>query len=71
MFFIFVKNIRVMKAKALIGIFVLSMGLSMTSCVVVRHDHKHPKKEVPPGHAKKRHGKKSAKYYAPGHVKKR
>ncbi len=39
-------------------------------CIVTRHHHRPPhKKEIPPGHAKKIHGHKSAKFDAPGHHK--
>ena len=59
-----------MKSKSLLIRFVLSLCLSMTSCIVTRHHAKGPhKKEIPPGHAKKLHGKKSAKFEAPGHHK--
>ena len=44
--------------------------MSTTSCIVTRHHHRPPhKKEIPPGHAKKIHGHKSAKFDAPGHHK--
>ena len=50
--------------------FVLSLCMSTTSCIVTRHHHRAPhKKEIPPGHAKKIHGHKSAKFDAPGHHK--
>lgn len=59
-----------MKSKSLLILFVLSLCLSTTSCIVTRHHAKGPhKKEIPPGHAKKLHGKKSAKFEAPGHHK--
>lgn len=59
-----------MKSKSLLILFVLSLCLSTTSCIVTRHHTKGPhKKEIPPGHAKKLHGKKSAKFEAPGHHK--
>lgn len=42
----------------------------MTSCVTKKHHHPGPPhKEIPPGHAKKIHGDKSAKDHAPGHNK--
>jgi len=50
--------------------FVLSLCMSTTSCIVTKHHHRPPhKKEIPPGHAKKMHGHKSAKFDAPGHHK--
>lgn len=58
-----------MKPKFLLFLFVLSLCFSMFSCVVHKHPHKLHHKEISPGHAKKKHGKKSAKYYAPGHRK--
>ena len=69
--FIFAKiNHTTMKSKLLLFLFISSLSLSMTSIVVTRHHAKGPhKKEVPPGHAKKLHGKKSAKFEAPGHHK--
>ncbi|KPE50678.1 hypothetical protein [Chryseobacterium indologenes] len=45
---------------------VVTVMLMLTSCVV----HDHHVRRVPPGHAKKMYGG-SARYYAPGHVKKR
>ncbi|MDR2237038.1 MAG: hypothetical protein LBE92_13025 [Chryseobacterium sp.] len=45
---------------------VATVVLMFTSCVV----HEHHARRVPPGHAKKMYGG-SARYYAPGHVKKR
>lgn len=59
-----------MKAKLLIALFGLLLSLGTTSCVIPRYTKKSPhKKEVPPGHAKKKHGKKAAKFEAPGHNK--
>lgn len=58
-----------MKVKVFIALFVLSLCLNMSSCVVTSHYHGHPHKEIPPGKAKKIRGDKSAKYYAPGHHK--
>ncbi len=63
-------NHTTMKSKLLLFLFISSLSLSMTSCIVTRHHAKGlHKKEVPPGHAKKLHGKKSAKFEAPGHHK--
>lgn len=45
---------------------VVTVFFMMTSCVV----HDHHVRRVPPGHAKRMYGG-SARYYAPGHVKKR
>ena len=59
-----------MKPKSLLTLFILTLCLSTTSCIVPRHRAKPPhKKEIPPGHAKKLHGKKSAKFDAPGYLK--
>ncbi len=43
-----------------------------TSCVHVHHPHTRrtvvvKEKRIPPGHAKKMHGDKSARNHAPGH----
>lgn len=58
-----------MKTKLLIALFGLLLCLGGSSCVVHRHAPKPPhKKEIPPGHAKKIRGKKSAKFDAPGHL---
>ena len=67
----FVKSLQAtMKTKLLLMSFVLSLCMSTTSCIVTRHHHRPPhKKEIPPGHAKKIHGHKSAKFDAPGHHK--
>ena len=65
-----------MKVKSFWPYFVIfCFCLSTTSCVVTKHGHKPPPPpphhhKMPPGHAKKAHGEKSAKYYAPGHHKK-
>ena len=54
-----------MKTKLLIALFGLLLCLGGSSCVVHRHAPKPPhKKEIPPGHAKKIRGKKSAKFDA-------
>lgn len=59
-----------MKTKLLIALFGLLLCLGGSSCVVHRHAPKPPhKKEIPPDHAKKIRGKKSAKFDAPGHRK--
>lgn len=59
-----------MKAKLLIALCGFLLSLGTTSCVVHRHAPKPPhKKGIPPGHAKKKHGRKSAKFEAPGHLK--
>ena len=57
-----------MKTKLLIALFGLLLCLGGSSCMVHRHAPKPPhKKGIPPGHAKKIRGKKSAKFDAPGH----
>ena len=59
-----------MKTKLLIALFGLLLCLGGSSCMVHRHAPKPPhKKGIPPGHAKKIRGKKSAKFDAPGHRK--
>ncbi len=64
--------IKVMKTKLLIVLLSMLVCLGGTSCVVHRHAPKPPhKKEIPPGHAKKIRGEKSAKLDAPGHHKHR
>ncbi len=43
-------NHTTMKSKLLLFLFISSLSLSMTSCIVTRHHTKEPhKKEVPPG----------------------
>lgn len=60
-----------MKYKYFLISMVFIFCFSSVSCVVTHPGHhNHPRKEVPPGHKKKKHGRKSAKYYAPGHNKK-
>ncbi|WP_299177283.1 hypothetical protein [uncultured Chryseobacterium sp.] len=54
--------------KGLIKIVGVVMVLFMLSSCIV-HEH-HGRRGLPPGHAKKVYGG-SARYYAPGHVKKR
>lgn len=52
--------------RLLITAFFVSTLNSLTGCSVhvhERHVHKHKHKRVPPGHAKKMHGSKSAKNY--------
>ncbi|WP_308770107.1 hypothetical protein [uncultured Bacteroides sp.] len=59
-----------MKAKLLIALFGLLLSLGTTSCVTPRHAKRPPhKKEAPHRHAKKKRGKKPAKFEAPGHRK--
>ena len=61
-----------MRAKFLLLIFTGFLCMNLTSCIVVKH-HKHPRpphreeEPLPPGHAKKMKGDKSARDYAPGH----
>ncbi|WP_437922082.1 quinol oxidase subunit 4 [Sphingobacterium sp. LRF_L2] len=53
--------------KKLIGLLlVVLFTVSMSSCYNSRHAHR-----MPPGHAKKVYGSKSAKKYAPGQQKKK
>lgn len=55
-------NQTTMKSKLLLFLFILSLSLSTTSCIVTKHHAKGPhKKEVPSRH-KKHHGKKAAKF---------
>lgn len=56
-----------MKPKSLLFSIVLALGLSTTSCITYRYHHRPPRKEIPPGHAKKKHRKKPAKFEAPVH----
>lgn len=60
-----------MKAKYLLVIFIVAMGLSLSSCATRVHVHSKPNKvkTIPPGQAKKITGEKSAKRHAPGHNK--
>lgn len=50
-------------------LFLLVIIASIASCKVTVH-HKHKHKHMPPGHAKKISGSKSAKPHAPGQKKK-
>ena len=60
-----------MKAKYLLAIFIIAMGLSFSSCATHVHVKSKPNKvkTIPPGQAKKITGEKSAKQHAPGHNK--
>lgn len=61
-----------MKLKTTFGIaLLLSLSLTMTNCKATVHTKgtAAKSKKVPPGHAKKAAGAKSAKAYAPGHNK--
>ena len=60
-----------MKAKYLLAIFIIAMGLSFSSCATHVHVKSKPNKvkTIPPGQAKKITGEKSAKRHAPGHNK--
>lgn len=50
----------------------VSFTLTFSSCSVSTHNSRHHRSEkVPPGHAKKYYGDKSAKRYAPGQKKKK
>lgn len=55
------------------AILVLLFALSLSNCSVNwrthRASHSYKTKKLPPGQAKKLHGDKSAKKYAPGHNK--
>jgi hypothetical protein len=52
-------------------ILVILFAFSISNCHVKMGAHRssHKAKRLPPGHAKKIHGDKSAKKYAPGHNK--
>lgn len=50
-----------MKIRTLLIPLLFSFCLCSTSCVVTHPGHKPPYKEIPPGHAKKRHKKKLKK----------
>ena len=60
--------------RSVMAILVLLFAVSLSGCSVnwgtnrpAHHSYK--AKKLPPGHAKKLHGDKSAKRYAPGHNK--
>ena len=67
------KNTQVKMKRALLLIFSAMVAISMTACYSShhRHGHRHGPKGMPPGHAKKYYGEKSAKEFAPGQQKKR
>jgi multisubunit Na+/H+ antiporter MnhG subunit len=53
-----------------VQILFILFAVSLTNCVGVHtHNHSAKTKKVPPGHAKKMSGQKSAKNHAPGHNK--
>lgn len=59
--------------KFMYAAFAFMIVIGFDSCTV-KHTHHHKtvvvkKKRIPPGHAKKIHGDKSAKRHAPGHNK--
>lgn len=45
------------------------ISFSVSSCIVHSSNHHHKTKNIPPGHAKKISGDKSAKKHARGHKK--
>lgn len=56
--------------RSIYAVFAITLMVSFSECTV--HHHKTvvvKKKRVPPGHAKKIHGDKSARKHAPGHNK--
>ncbi|MGK0295614.1 MAG: hypothetical protein ACI884_001777 [Ulvibacter sp.] len=59
--------------RSIMVILVLLFAVSSSNCSVNwrtnRSNHSYKAKKLPPGHAKKLHGEKSAKKYAPGHNK--
>jgi hypothetical protein len=65
------KNIKC--PRPIMAILVLLFALSLSNCSVNwrthRASHSYKTKKLPPGQAKKLHGDKSAKKYAPGHNK--
>lgn len=68
------KKINIKKLVRYSGLLMLllAFSVSLTSCVVhTPSHHKHRSAKVPPGHAKKFYGDKSAKRYAPGQQKKK
>lgn len=69
------KKFNINKLLRYTGIFALlvSFALTFTSCSVSTHNNSrnHRSGKVPPGHAKKHYGDKSAKRYAPGQQKKK
>lgn len=56
-----------------VGMLLLFLIASLSSCTIHHRHRRHvkvtPSGKVPPGHAKKMTGSKSAKHYAPGHRK--
>jgi ABC-type uncharacterized transport system auxiliary subunit len=61
--------IKYSKIAATVMVIVFAVSLSGCSFRTSTHRSNYKAKRVPPGHAKKIHGDKSAKYYAPGHNK--
>jgi hypothetical protein len=58
-------------SKFAVTVLVILFTVSLSSCSfrTTTHRSNYKAKKIPPGHAKKIHGDKSAKYYAPGHNK--
>lgn len=64
------KVIRTSKFAVTVLVILFTVSLSSCSFRTTTHRSNYKAKRIPPGHAKKIHGDKSAKYYAPGHNKK-
>jgi hypothetical protein len=63
---------KVIKAsKFVVTLLVILFTVSLSSCSfrTTTHRSNYKAKRIPPGHAKKINGNKSAKHYAPGHNK--
>lgn len=61
-----------MKAKFFLILFLVSIVTGLSSCYTTTtvergRGHDNHEKRIPPGHAKKMSGSKSAKHFAPGH----
>lgn len=71
--FIFKPMKKIKCPRSVMAILVLLFAVSLSNCSVNwrtnRAGHSYKAKKLPPGHAKKLHGDKSAKRYAPGHNK--
>lgn len=63
------KVIRTSKFAVTVLVILFTVSLSSCSFRTTTHRSNYKAKRIPPGHAKKIHGDKSAKYYAPGHNK--
>jgi hypothetical protein len=71
--FIFRTMKKIKCPRTLLAVLILLFTVSLSNCSVNwrtnRATHSYKAKKLPPGHAKKLNGDKSAKRYAPGHNK--